>query len=1192
MDGGEEMLRRSTVVLFGLALLLAWTPAALAQTVAIAQLKGVVTDESGGVLPGVDVIVTQTSTGMTRTAVTGSQGEFAFPSLPVGPYKLDAKMAGFNTFEQTGINLAVGDTRSVTVTLKVGAVTETIRVEADANLVETRSLAVGVVVQEDQLVGLPLNGRDATQLVLLSGGAVETGLSSGDRQPGGGGPAISVAGGTGNSTMYLVDGGYNNDAQNNSGNQIPFPDALQEFRAETGVRDARFGMSTGATVNAVTRSGTNQFHGSAFDFFRHHKFNSKNYFERTENGGLGRNDGLERHQLGGTFGGPVIQNQLFFFFGVQVTDNFRIPLNTDETVPTAEVLRGDFRRIMSAACRGGTARTLGWPFVNNQVDPALFHPISLAVTKMVPVADPVNDPDGCGRHVVARPDNQLDQQYVSRVDYQVTQNKRVFFRDFIATNTHPALWDDAKPNLLDTRGAGRGLFGLQHTIASGLDWVITQNLFSATRFSYQHTFSERRNNGCVPTWATMGVKTWAYTNSVDANGVQGCSQYEGQGQLKGGLWGSAHTGRFYQDTPSLSQDFDWTKGAHNISFGGSWTRPHADGDGTFAADGNIQFSGLFTSGTTQTNGGLNMADFMLGLPSGYTGSGSQINNAWVHAVGTYFNDSWRVNRRFTVNLGVRWEPFISVKDNNGFVTAFIRDNYEKGIRSTVYPNAPIGVVFRGDAGFPDDGGNSINKWAQIAPRAGLVWDPAGDNVQTIRVGAGLYFDSPKLWTTAHHMLNPPFGNNVSALPPTSCPQYAFTSGAQKGCPLDFVNIWGATPGGDPQANFSHQGYPVVLPGKDAAFPRNGEYVSMPVDSNPMETWQYNVSYQRQIMQSMLFDVTYTGSVTEHIWVSGFSENPAIYIPGNCVAGQYGLTAAGPCSNTSTVNRNARRLLTLLNATEGPYFGGTDQLYPDGDGRYNGVKFSLSRRMANNWSASTNYTLSKCINQGEPSTDIGGGSFPGIGNVVETGSGDTRDWMTERQPDAKSNEGHCTADRRHIFNLTSVFITPAVADNWLGVLTKDWQVGLIVSARSGSHITPTVNGDNALTNTPQRAVVVPGVDPYLPESEQVWVPNNNSKALPWLNPAAFTLNTPGTWGNAERLSLTGPSYWIADLAFSRNINFTGGRRVEVRVEAFNLFDHVNWANPSVQAGSTSATNGMITNTTGQARIMQFALRYQF
>ena len=426
-----------------MAIALAVTMSAFAQTVAVAQLSGTVVDDSGGALPGVEVTVKQTGTGMTRFVVSGSGGEYVFTNLPVGPYTLTAKLQGFTSFEQSGIVLAVGDSRSLKVTLKVGAVSETITVVANTSQVETRGTGVGLVVSQEQIVGLPLNGRQATQLVALSGGAVDTsnvgGLTS-NRQP----PnavAISVAGGTGNSTLFLVDGGYNNDSGNNTGNAMPFPDALQEFRTESGVRPARYGMYTGATVNAVTRSGANQFHGTAFDFARYHTLNAIPYFNQTEHGGSGKDDGLKRNQAGGAIGGPLVKDRVFFFGGAQFTNQAISPQTTNQIVPTQEVLRGDFSKVMSAACRGGTAQQLGFPFVNNQVDPSLFSPFASKLLKFLPVADPATDPDGCGRYPLAIPNNSTEQQAIGRVDLQATSNARFFGRYFFSNYSHDPGFD-------------------------------------------------------------------------------------------------------------------------------------------------------------------------------------------------------------------------------------------------------------------------------------------------------------------------------------------------------------------------------------------------------------------------------------------------------------------------------------------------------------------------------------------------------------------------------------------------------------------------------------------------------------------------------------------------------------------------------------------------------------------------------
>jgi len=1160
------MGRYSVVAVLAIALMSA---PAFAQTVAVAQLSGTVLDESGGTLPGVDVTVVQTDTGMTRSVVTNEHGGYVFTSLPVGPYKLSAQLSGFSAFEQTGIVLAVGDARSVNVNMKLGTLAETITVAADAMLVETRNVNVGTVVSQEQIVDLPLNGRSALQLIVLSGSAVEnTGLTDNRQYPNA--VAISVAGGTGNSTMYLVDGGFNNDPQNNTGNPMPFPDALQEFRTETGVRAARYGMSTGATVNAVTKAGTNNFHGNAFDFVRDHTFNAIRYFERQENGGLGRDDGLRRNQAGGTFGGPLVKDKLFFFAGTQITNTRIAPTAQDQVVPTAEVRRGDFRRIMSAECRGGTARTLGAPFVNNQVDPALFNPISLKMMAMLPMPDPAIDTNGCGRYVVQLPNNSDEQQYIGRIDYQMTDSQRVFARLFTTHYLHAPLFNKDKPNLIEMSGNGAGNEASMQTLAGGWDNVLTPNLLSATRVSIQHTSTERIQGDGAPTWTTLGVKTFQYTTGG------------GQDFMAGGTagWGgSGFTGRFYVLTPSIAQDFDWNKGSHSVSFGGMWARPHTDGDGTFQSNGNIGFTGLFTSGTNNVNGGLNLADFVLGLPATFRQGGSQINDQSINAFGFYAGDVWRMSRNITLNYGIRWEPYLAAKDANGFTTAFSRENFDKGIRSIVYPKAPVGLMFNGDPGFPTNGSNNTNSLAKFAPRAGIVWDPRGDNVQTIRVGIGHYYDSPKLWQYAHHMLNPPFGQTVNAIAPATC------NVSRNGCAINFADPWSTTPGGDPlvSINYPRQGQMVTLPGTNVTFPEQGVYVSMPIPVTPMQVTQWNVSYQRQFLGNMMFDVTYMGNSTTNIW-SGYEENPSIYIPGNCVAGQYGLTAAGPCSNTTTANRQARTLLTLLNPTEGKYYAanGVTQTFDEAKGDYDGVRFGLQKRFRDGWSVSSNYTLSKCINEGEPGTDITN-QFPvPIEDITTSHPG----------PDTSTNRGPCVADRRHNFNLSAVLLSPGIGSGALDAITRDWQAGIIWQARSGSPITPTTTGDFALTNGPQRPMLVSGVDPNLPEDQRTFANTGGAQSMAWFNLAAFAPNTPGVWGNTPKGYLTGPGFWNVDVSFSRSLRTGDSGRLELRVEAFNIFDHENWANPTVQIGSTALTNGRVTNTVGDPRIMQFAVKYSF
>jgi len=336
---------------------------------------------------------------------------------------------------------------------------------------------------------------------------------------------------------------------------------------------------------------------------------------------------------------------------------------------------------------------------------------------------------------------------------------------------------------------------------------------------------------------------------------------------------------------------------------------------------------------------------------------------------------------------------------------------------------------------------------------------------------------------------------------------------------------------------------------------------------------------------MMFDVTYMGNRTMHIW-SGYEENPVMYVPGNCQARRYAVTAAGPCSNMTAANRQARSLLTLLNPASGQYYAANTvaQLYDDARGWYQGVRFGVTKRLSGGWSTSTNYTYSSCTNEGEP------GGAGDIGNAYPVPIEDIT--SSNPRPDVSTNKGPCVADRRHNFNMSAVLISPGLGSGFLKTLTKDWQTGIIWQARSGSPITPTTTGDFALTNLPQRPLIVSGVDPNLSGDDRTWATTGGTPSLAWFNLAAFAPNTPGVWGDTPKGYLFGPGFWNVDASFSRNLNFNGGHRIELRVEAFNLFNHSNWANPTVQIGSTALTNGRVTNTTGDPRIMQFAIKYGF
>src|SRR2546428_8091621 len=324
--------------------LFVWGGSAWAQTVSVAQISGTVKDSSAAVLPGVELKVTQTETGVSRTTVTDETGSYTLPNLTVGPYRFEASLPGFSTYVQTGIVLQVNSNPVINVVLQVGQISETLELQADVASVETRSTGVGQVIDNQRVVELPLNGRNLTDLILLSGAAVVTGGFNGNRNY----PtqAISVAGGSGGGTAYLLDGADHNDLHNNLNLPLPFPDAMQEFKVETSAVPARYGHHASAAVNAVTKSGGNQIHGDAFWFVRNGIFNARNAFAPTR-------DTLKRNQFGGTIGGPVKQNKLFFFAGYQGTTLRSDPQTSFTLAPTADMRKSDFSAAALPACHPG-----------------------------------------------------------------------------------------------------------------------------------------------------------------------------------------------------------------------------------------------------------------------------------------------------------------------------------------------------------------------------------------------------------------------------------------------------------------------------------------------------------------------------------------------------------------------------------------------------------------------------------------------------------------------------------------------------------------------------------------------------------------------------------------------------------------------------------------------------------------------
>jgi hypothetical protein len=687
---------------FGLFSLLLAAPAWAQAT---AQVNGRVTDSSGAVLPGVTVTATQTATGLVRTAVTDDGGTYLISNLPTGPYRLEMALQGFRSYQRTGLVLTVGATPTINAALEVGSLEETVSVEAAAPIVDVRSAGISSVIENERIVELPLQGRQVTDLLVLAGAAVQTATGTSRSAPGG--VRISVGGGLPTGVSYVLDGADHNNPQENINYALPFPDALQEFRVSTSGLSAENGVHSGASVNAVTKSGTNKFSGNAFEFARHHAFNSTNPFAAIGPDGKPMDDGLIRNQFGGTLGGPVVRDKLFFFAGYQGTATRTTPASFIANVPNAQMLAGDFTTFASAQCNGGTARTLRAPFVNNRLDPSLLSPAALAIAARLPKTD-----DPCGEITYGVGNDSDEHQVLGRIDYQLSSSHTLFGRYFLQRFIKPAAYSGGSDNLLKT--SSQGTNATMHAVNIGTTSVFSTSTVNAVRFAVNKSkVDNNQNHSFCP--ADVGIKIICYVPGFMVLSVTGGFNLYPADQAEA---------LFYNDSYNVSDDLTIVRGNHQFGFGGNVRYWKGNYTSASRANGSWRITG--------SNTGLGLADFLAGRIT--TLEQGNINRLIVNNtyIGAYGQDSWRVSSRVTVNAGMRWEPFLGQNLENGAISIWNQDNFDKGVVSQRFPLAPAGFLWPGDPGFPPRQTGENIQWWNLSPRGGVAWDVHGDGRLAVR----------------------------------------------------------------------------------------------------------------------------------------------------------------------------------------------------------------------------------------------------------------------------------------------------------------------------------------------------------------------------------------------------------------------------------------------------------------------------
>jgi hypothetical protein len=775
-------------------------------------------------------------------------------------------------------------------------------------------------------------------------------------------------------------------------------------------------------------------------------------------------------------------------------------------VPTAAVLAGDFTQILSPACQGGKTVTLKAPFAGNQISPTLLNPVALKLAALFPVST-----DPCGKITYGVPTPNVEHQGIGRVDWQQSARNSVFGRWFVTDYSQPPYYTD---NLLTTLTVGQA--ARAQSIIAGDTYLISPTTVNSFRANFTRSMAVRQDAPNTPTMTQLGSNVTSlvpdYTGQVSASGYFSL----------GGIGGY-----FVNNTWNLSESVSMTRGTHQIVAGFNFVHTQLNGLGPFQMNPRFTFNGSIT--------GNALADFMVGDPATVLQGNGQVAYDRMNSPSLYVQDNWRVSRSLTIDAGLRWDPFYPQHHIENMVSIFEPDQFYQTVHSTVYPNAPAGMFFRGDRGFPGQSDTNA-RVPDFSPRVGVVYDPRGHGTEVVRAGYGVFYDSPWTWMMSGFPQNSPWGQSITLNAPTG----------------GLSNPWLGYPGGNP--------FPTPMPPTaSTTFPSFGSYVTMPLHVRNTYVQQWNVAIEKQLGSNWRLSATYLGNKTSHLWLAR-EINPAVYVSGNCSAGQYGLTAAGACSTAANVNQ--RRVFYLANPAQGQLLGSVSLLDDGGNADYNALLLAVQHRFANRFTALANYTWSHCIGDGDQSN--GGGILNQYQN-----------------PNNRAAEyGNCTTDRRQLFNASFVWQSPKVGPDLMSHIVGGWRLSGIFTATAGAPLNVTVGTDVALA----------GEGSVQDRPNLVGNPSvANPGVLQWFNTTAFAKAPTGSYGNLGRDTITGPGQWDLDAALSRLFSLRERSKLEFRAEAFNLLNHTRLGNPVT--AMSSATFGQIT-TAGDPRIMQGAVKITF
>ena len=1188
---------------------------------ATGRVIGNVVDQQGGVVPDAKVTVTNTATGIKHPTVTNKDGYFEALDLPIGTYNVTVERGGFSKAVTQPEKLLINQSLRFDITLKVGMTSQTVTVEAQVTGVETVNPTLGQSVTSRQVVDLPLDGRDVMRLALLLPGVTEanpdyTGAATG------GGNAFSVAGGRPDSITFLLDGGLNNNLLDNSQVLDPNPDTVEEFRLLTSNYTAEYGRNAAGIISVVTKSGTNELHGSGFEFLRDQVFNANSYFNKLN--GVPR-DNLERNQYGGALGGPIKKDRLFFFVSYEgqllsqtLTQNQTTTFTPNEqagdfshdvadgmtvTGPAGNVgPNGQMKCLQTGGCAepnvvcfltgfipNGYDSSGGLPctdangnsgaaaahsfFQSNpmlaaqgKLDPSTFSPIAneYFAAGLIPT-----DPSGLVTTTSPHKDN--FNELTGKLDFNISSKDKLSatlggFREGLL-NPFQFASVAGFPNTTQNHN----YFG-----SAAYTRTISPNLLNELRFTAQRNFFFNDIIArTLPTASDLNIlitpdKPTGPPNILFDNGL--ALGFSEQGPTS-----------FASNTYALADTVTWVRGRNTWKFGAGVSAYQNNTLFDFIGNGEFDFAGQGGIGTGNT-----FADFLLGITDGYFQGPNAPSNIRSKAVFGFLQDEWKVRKNVTLTLGVRYEYATPKLDTQGRSFSVI-----SGLQSTVFPNAPVGLVFPGDPGAPR-GVNFPDK-DNFAPRFGFAWDPWSNGKTSVRGGFGIFYDVLKGEDNLQFNGQPPFFAEAGITQGTATGPNSFgpIPENQSSPVANFSDPFGSTGTTNP--------FPSTPPPKSIDFvnagfiPINSGGVVFLVDPH-LHTpyiYQYDLSIEHELAKGLVAEANYVGNSSKGL-TALVDVNPFVLGTFNRVLNlvpQTNLNVASFCAGAA----NSCPFATL------PEFTNV------GFANYNSLQASLTAQFGDNkFLGETYFRLAYTY-----------------GHTIDTSSGFQQNrafqipFFNIQQFRASSE-----SDIQHQISFSGNWDLPfdrqwSSGPKWL---TKGWALRPIFSYRTGFPLTitarladrfdPTVPGPSAAGDpTIVNAVFTAGVN-------SIQLMNPKAPGNFYFNPADFSSlqNDPATLCNQQvagelpsdncavqvpalrtyglpRNFFRGPGRTNLDLALAKRTDITERIKGEFRLEAFNIFNHTEFLNPDININS--GTFGEITSTIQDSeRIVQLGFKLIF